>query len=278
MVINENCTVEVGDVKINLPSVGYQNFLIAQSLAEEFGLETNYEAEQKLREALKRYNNEVYKKIKIDAEAGCIFITSNPKHGEHILEVAILINQLLIPPYHQVLNDEDVEKIRNILIHWKRPKPQKWKDGDVFSIPLSNGSYGYGQILWHKGKKSVTCAILKMNSENILLVEEIIQSIVVSVITTRSEDLDEGKWKIIGNVPLMIKEEMVPWEHSGKPGVGSKIYQELILVSLIEAFFAIKPWNFLNFKDSFMDTLLLPGINRPSNVIYLTKEQKRLNR
>jgi hypothetical protein len=74
-----------------------------------------------------------------------------------------------------------------------------------------------------------------------------------------------------------VKEKSnVPLKHSGTAGVGLKIYQEYILSSFIEAYFAIKPWNHLPFKDNFMDALLLPNVNRPHNVIILTKEQKKL--
>ncbi|MBT2738597.1 hypothetical protein [Bacillus sp. ISL-7] len=89
-------------------------------------------------------------------------------------------------------------------------------------------------------------------------------------------DLKNGKWKVIGKHSFVIEESNVPLEHSGKPGVGSKIYQEYILESFIEGYFAIKPWNHLTFKDSFMDSLLLPNVVRPGNAILLTKEQKKL--
>ena len=79
MVENENLTLEIGIVKIHLPDAINPNFLIAQSLGEEFGLETNYEAEEKLRITLKNKDKEIYKKVKIDAESGCLFIIANFK-------------------------------------------------------------------------------------------------------------------------------------------------------------------------------------------------------
>jgi hypothetical protein len=65
-------------------------------------------------------------------------------------------------------------------------------------------------------------------------------------------------------------------ENSGNPGIGSKIYQESTLSDFLEAYFKIKTWYHLPFKDSFMDTLLLPGVVRPDNVFILAKEQKKL--
>jgi len=278
MVDNENSPLDIGIVKIHLPDAINPSFMIAQSLGEEFGLETNYEAEEKLRNSLKSKDRVVYKKIKIDAESGCVFINANSKQGNSILEVAIIINELAIQPFRQELTFEHIEEARKVLTTWKRPKPQKWKEGDIFAIPLSDKTFGYGQVLWHQNKKSsVTCAIFDRQSIEIKAKEDIVQSNVISVMTVKNLfDLNNGKWKVIGNHSLVIEKSNFPMEHSDNPGINFKIYQESTLSDFIEAYFRIKPWNHLPFKDSFMDTLLLPGVVRPDNVIILTKEQKKL--
>src|SRR4051794_26968762 len=97
-----NFTLNIGIVRIHLPDANNPNFMIAQSLGEEFGLETNYEAEEKLHHTLKNTGKD-YKKVKIDAESGCVFINANSKLGDSILEVAIIVNQLAIEPYRQEL-------------------------------------------------------------------------------------------------------------------------------------------------------------------------------
>lgn len=278
MIDNENLTLDIGIVKIHLPDAINPNFMIAQSLGEEFGLETNYEAEEKLRNTLKNKDRDIYKKLKIDAESGCVFISANSKQGNSILEVAIIINELAIHTFHKELTSEHIEEAIKVLTTWKRPKPQKWQEGDLFAIPLSDRTFGFGQVLWHQNKKSsVTCAIFDCRSNEIKPIRDIVQSTVISFLTVKNiSDLNSGKWKVIGKHSLVMEESNVPIEHSGKPGVGSKIYQEYILESFIEAYFAIRPWNHLPFKDSFMDTLLLQGVARPDDVIILKKEQKKL--
>jgi hypothetical protein len=144
MVDNEILTLDIGIVKIHLPDAINPSFMIAQSLGEEFGLETNYEAEEKLRNTLKSKDSDIYKKIKIDAESGCVFINANSKQGNSILEVAIIINELAIQSFRQELTSEHIEDGRKVLTTWKRPKPQKWQEGDIFAIPLSDRSFGYG--------------------------------------------------------------------------------------------------------------------------------------
>ena len=192
--------------------------------------------------------------------------------------MAIIINELAIQPFRQELTSEHLEEARNVLITWKRPKPQKWQKGDIFAIPLSDRSFGYGQVLWHQNKKSsVTCALFDCQSKEIKAKEDIVQSNVISVMTIKNLfDLNSGKWKVVGNHSLVMKDINIPIEHSGKPGIGMKIYQESTLSDFLESYFMIKPWNHLPFKDSFMDTLLLPGVVRPKKVMILTKEQKKL--
>ncbi|TDK61771.1 hypothetical protein E2K98_12845 [Bacillus salipaludis] len=280
MVHYHDCIIEIGIVKIHLPDANNPCFMIAQSLGEEFGLETNYEAEEKLRNTLKTKDKNILKKVNIDAEGGCIFINANSKQGNSILEVAIIINQLATQPFREDLTFEYIEEARKILTTWKRPKPQKWQEGDIFSIPLSDMSFGYGQVLWHQNKKSsATCAIFDCHSNEFKPIDEVVQSKVISVITIKNLfDLNSAKWKVIGNCSKVIEKSIVPWEHSGDAAVGSKIYQDSTLTDFVEAYFGIKPWNHLQFKDTFMDTLLLPGVVRPNNAILLTKEQKKLNR
>jgi hypothetical protein len=277
MIDNINLTINIGIVKIHLPDANNPNFMIAQSLGEEFGLETNDEAEKKLRHALKNTGKD-YKKVKIDAESGCVFINANSKLGDSILEVAIIINQLAIEPFRQELTSEQIEEAKKVLTSWKRPKPQKWQEGDIFTIPLSDSTFGYAQVSSHQNKKStLACTVFDCRSQEIKPIEDIICSTVISIMTLKNLfDLNSGKWKVIGNHSLVIEKSKVPMDHLAQPGIGSKIYQESILSDFIEAYFKIKPWNHLPFKDNFMDTLLLPGVVRPDNVIILSKELKKL--
>jgi hypothetical protein len=60
MVDNEILTLDIGIVKIHLPDAINPSFMIAQSLGEEFGLDTNYEAEEKSRNTLKSKDSDIY--------------------------------------------------------------------------------------------------------------------------------------------------------------------------------------------------------------------------
>ncbi|WP_367758216.1 Imm26 family immunity protein [Ammoniphilus sp. 3BR4] len=57
---------------------------------------------------------------------------------------------------------------------YKRTKPQKWKVGDVFSIPLSDGTFSFGQVLWAEYRSSPNCALFDCRSKEILPIEKII--------------------------------------------------------------------------------------------------------
>ncbi len=201
MVVNEDLTVDVGIVKIHLPNVNYPGFLIMKSLAVELGLKANSDVEEKLRTTLKTVQKDTYKKV-IHSEIGFVFINANSKQGDSILKVAIIINQLAIPPYLEELNSDHIEEIKKTLITWKRPKPPKWKEGEILSIPLSDG---YGQVLWHQNKKTnVTCAIFGCQGNGNMPNDTVVQSPVISAMTVK--DLFRSK-----GVPFLLRNGSGPF-------------------------------------------------------------------
>ncbi|WP_236708134.1 Imm26 family immunity protein [Brevibacillus choshinensis] len=265
MLIQE-LSVEIGFVKIHLPDYTMSTFMIAQSLADEFGVETNQQAIKKLRARLKGLNNDLSKKVKTDYESGCVFIHASSKRGEEILQVALIINELAIDENRNEIDQEYIDKIRHTLLNWKRPKPQKWKVGDVFSIPLSDDTYSFGQILWEK-YRSPNCALFDCKSRENLPIEKVISSPVISVLNVGSECLDSFIWKIIGDAPVKITKLDVPDVHRGESMVGARSFSTGILTDLAEAYYALRPWNTAFGEEDFYDGLLMPTITRPRNVL-----------
>ncbi|QFT87394.1 hypothetical protein FIU87_01905 [Bacillus sp. THAF10] len=263
--IIKDLSVNVGFIKIHLPDYTMSTFMIAQSIADEFGVETNQQAIKKLRGVLKSSENDLYKKVKTDYESGSIFIHTSSKRGEEILQVALIINDLAIEPYCQEFAPEDISKIKSIIKDWKRPRPQKWKVGDVFTVPLSDGTYSFGQVLWET-YNSPNCALFDCRGKENLPIETITSSPVFSVLNITAKFLDCFEWKVIGNVPVEITKDDVPKEHRGESTVGSLSFSSAILSELAEVYYGLKPWNSA-YKQDFYDELLMPKIKRPQNII-----------
>ncbi len=113
-----------------------------------------------------------------------------------------------------------LKRIKQALLTWKRPKPQKWNVGDVFCIPLSDGRFTFGQALWAEFKSSPNCALFDCRDRKIPPIDIIISSTVISVLNIGSHELDGFTWKVVGNAPVNIKKSQVPKMHRGEHGVG----------------------------------------------------------
>ncbi|MEH7549047.1 hypothetical protein V7306_25205, partial [Neobacillus vireti] len=133
--------IKIGALTIYFPDASSSDFFIIEDLAEFFGFETSLEAATFIKKKLKNRMEYPLKKLKIDYETNGIFITS--KNGEIIVEAAIIINELI---NIEIKNSEIVEVIKSVK-NFKRPKKQRWVVADIFSIPLKNGSFSFGQII-----------------------------------------------------------------------------------------------------------------------------------
>lgn len=265
MIIN-NFSVDVGFVKIHLPDHTMPTFMIAQSLAEEMGEETNYDALKKLRDTLRNLDKELYKKVKTDCEGECIFIQTSSKRVEEILEVAVVINELAINPYQVQIGSDYLHKVKHALLTWKQPKPQKWKVGDVFSIPLTDGTFCFGQVVWVPYRTSPNCVLFDCRDTQIPLIEKIVTSPVISVLSIVSEKLDSFDWTVVGNAVVNIEKSQVPKIHRGELEVGSQSYSAGVLSDLAEAYYGLEPWN----ASLNNDELLMPNIKRPKEAFFLS--------
>lgn len=265
--IIKDLSVDVGLVKIHLPDYTMVTFMIAQSLAEEFGVETNHEAVKILRGALRNLQDDIHKKVKIDYEGDCLFIHASSKRGEEILEVALLINELALESYRKEIDREYVDKIRHVFMTWKRPKPQKWKVGNVFSIPLCDGTFSFGQVLWQT-YKSPNCALFDCRDTRIPPIKKIVTSPVISVLSLGSEKLDNFNWTVIGNAVVNIEKTQVPKMHRGGDE-GTQSYSAGVLSDLAKVYYGLEPWN----ASLSNDELLMPNIKRPKDAFFLSDSE-----
>jgi hypothetical protein len=84
----------VGNVTIHRPGDGVDEWWIFDSLADALGSPTNYDAEKKIRSAVKRDNRALASRIEWDAEAGAVGIFAAEEAD--IRRVAEIVNELLV--------------------------------------------------------------------------------------------------------------------------------------------------------------------------------------
>ena len=258
-----NDFIKYGNIEIGLPNeiIGY--FSIFQDLTEIFGVEYQSEAVALLKSELKKCSD-LKPKPNIDYEADNAHIDS--RSADTIFKVAEIINSLTIGKLRINLSDDEKQEIFQKLKTWKRPKSEKWKVGDIFSLKLKDETFMFGQVIGtHMTKKSPTCAVFeirKLTEE--ITVEELTESRVISVENTDNEYLSNKTFKVLFNAEFLVSME------KSKKGQSTG---DSTLLSLCNAYYGLEPWNVL-YKDTYYDEILLEEIERPKTVLLLDKETR----
>lgn len=210
-----NMSLNVGIVDILLPSYGMREFGIFEDLAELFKLETNYEAERLLKQRIKEKG--IQGKVDFDSESDYVSIAS--KKGQIILEVAIVINELA----NQIIEKELVLEFMRYIDNWKMPKKQIWGVGDIFSIPISDGTFYFAQIIDLVEGVTPIIVIFDSNLDRIPDKGTIEEAKILAVLSIVSDKLDDFFFKVVMNthplaeIPAFIRRDPIRnIQHSGQ--------------------------------------------------------------
>ncbi|MEI4828792.1 Imm26 family immunity protein [Bacillus sp. FJAT-53711] len=250
-------TVRLGKIDIFLPDATSSYFFIVEDLAGILKGETNYDALKQFRKMLRNeIEKDLYKRIDFGQDSSEVVIRTT--NALTILKIAVIINGFI----NVTISEEEMTETEQKLLSHKRPKKQKWKVGDIFLLNLSNGTYGFGQVLW-KPFGSPVCGLFDLNTETIPTVEKVSNHSFISVLTLLSSSLDKGDWKVIGNADVRIDVEKVPWQHRGLDVTGSMSYSDGILLELANAYYGLFPWNVF-YEEDYFDKILLSPFKRPN--------------
>jgi hypothetical protein len=251
---------------IQLPNESAAVFSIFEDLADFFGTEYQSEAFDLLKSKLKTL--ELKPKPNLDYESG--FTQIDSKNADIIFEVAKTIHSLSVAKKKNEFSKSELDTIYGQLKKWKRPPRQKWKIGDVFSIPLLDGTFSFGQIVGtHLTSKSPILALFEIKQEqNIIATDKLIEAKVLSVWNSDDENIANHKYKVLYNEELIATPENVKdKKHSG----GADIHH------LANVFFGLEPYNVM-FKEDYYDSFLQPKIERPKTILWLNKEERNKHR
>ncbi len=144
-------------------------------------------------------------------------------------------------------------------------KKQNWCIGDIFLVPLADGTFSVGQVIarYKDALNSVVCIfttsrIKKLESEVTINEDEIISALFVT-----PDFLDSGDWLVVGSWPPVPVEHYFDTDALKADGfVGVKVVGSGIVINFIEACFGLYPWDGF-FEADYLDKLLLsPEKNR----------------
>lgn len=196
-------TEKIGKIIIRLPDENSKQFYIFQDLADLFGDEYQGDSVSKLRKELNTLD--LKQKPSIDYEVDNASIrTSN---ANTIFETAKIINGLSISEIK--INDEKSwTDLYDKLTDWKRPKPQKWTVGDVFTFKVKDDFFVFGQVIG----KYPTCALFDFKSDSESFSDnDLRKAKVITILHLTSNRLNDFSWKVLRNVNVIASKDSGPW-------------------------------------------------------------------
>lgn len=156
-----------------------------------------------------------------------------------------------------------------------RRKRQTIGTGDVFLVPLSDGSWCAGQLLQitKKALNSCICAFfdVRLLAESDIVNRPLHEANLFAVQFVTPESLKKALWPIVENREVTIDlERYIPLDKLQQHGfVGAKIVGDGIIDDFLNAYYGLRTWD--DFHDpNYFDKLLASPGKRPADVI-LTK-------
>jgi hypothetical protein len=144
-----------------------------------------------------------------------------------------------------------------------RRKRIKWNNGDVFAVPLVDGSFGTVQAIDHWLPHWIYTAVSNRRLETIPAdMPALCTENVIALIAVGDDQFDFG-----GPAALLAKRGDFGNERYASNGyVGATSYSGGIIPALLSAWHGLAPWD--AFKDArYLDKLLVSGLTRPANVM-----------
>jgi hypothetical protein len=126
------------------------------------------------------------------------------------------------------------------------------KVGDIFTVPLSNDTRCFGQILEIEPilMNSITCAFFDLrSSEDIPEIEllELSEEKILSCQFVTRDLFNRGAWKRIGNKSPIIAEALYPFRETKMNGwIGAKVIGSGIVEGFLNAYFGFGDWQEMN--------------------------------
>lgn len=154
----------------------------------------------------------------------------------------------------------------------ERFKRSRWKPGNVYALPLADGSFGIAQAIvadpdmpgiLNVGVFDYRYATL----EDCLPIVQ--RQRVIALLATWRAEMNGGWWAPIGWAEPCICAEEFPYS-SLPTAVGRVHHSGGVLENLVSAYHGLLPWN-SNYREDYYDRLLAPGVQRPTSARMLNQ-------
>jgi len=155
----------------------------------------------------------------------------------------------------------------------KRKKRQAWGAGDVFVVEQRDGLCSLGQVIELLMPNVASCAFydIRVKCDTSAGPFGLPMKHLIATLSVTREQLDFGKWKVVGHEPVTLDRELWPNDKFRTNGwIGAKMYDASIAEELLDAYNALVPWD--DWGDpAFLDKLLASPERKPMHVLYKKK-------
>ena len=144
--------------------------------------------------------------------------------------------------------------------------PKRFAAGDIFGIPLPDGSFAAGQVLGREREalNSLGCAFFP---DRVKAGDPVSLSDPIAVLLVTPDLLNKGIWPVVSRDEPTVLPQDRPYERfRAAKWVGAKIVGSGNLQKLLAAYHGLAAWDD-GHDPNYLDPLLLPGVPRPAAAI-----------
>lgn len=153
----------------------------------------------------------------------------------------------------------------------KRRRKQTWNIGDLFTIPLADGTYSIGRVVGYEPEalNSAVCAFYAHRVDVFPNMElNLSEDELISVLFVTRDLLDSGDWQVFSHCtsefPLNKYIDLYTLRNEGFIGVCS--IGSGIIIGLMNAYYKLDIWN-KYYDPNYLDSLLISPDKKPKDVI-----------
>ncbi len=151
-----------------------------------------------------------------------------------------------------------------------RKKKQTFGAGDYFTIPLADGSFSIGQVVGKEAEalNSVVCAIFSRQYRSLpaTIDQAPADGDLIAVLFVTPDLLESGDWRVVSRSEPFDVAPYVNIDALRRKGfVGVRVIGSGIVITLMDAYFGLYPWNGFA-KPDYLDKLLVSDDRKPKHV------------
>ena len=161
------------------------------------------------------------------------------------------------------------------MAHTAQSRPQRYKPGMVYAIPLADGAYGLAQAGAPMFPNVIYVALF-LDRFGVLPAAPPTrdESQLISLTATWRKDLNKGEWVPLGTSELTPSLQRHPMQAlAANDYVGAKHYDAALLSEFLSACHGALPWNVM-YDPAYFEGLLTIGAARPEKAVMLGDEER----